>query len=525
MQKIAVSVFPYALLLLCLLAFGTLLQPALFLGFSVLLVVLTATLLFPQKIHLFFSFALALIPRYAGIQISTALPDITLTRVLIVYYLAVSLVFNGDTLLGNLKKQRLNALNVSLLLFCLVHLLSLLTNFNSNAFKKFFAIMFENIVVFYFVYLNMKDDKMIRQCFDGMIAASGVIALFAMVEFVTHANFFIQMGGIGSMSSYGGADRMANAGKSIQRLGYTRVYVTFSHPIALAEYCLLMVFPAFHFYLAEKRAARQIYYGAITCMLIVTVLLTLSRGPLLCLTCGMVALLFVVKKKRRVKMLATVGAAGFALLMFVLSGYAPSLLTEGVFSLIASLFGVYVGQFGGNLAPIEGRLNLFNITMELIQGQELLGGGLAYFNSHRVYMFDYTVNAYQKYLVDSYDNFYLLRMLESGYIGLLSYLGAFGAILLTALRFLLRRARSLESAKTLVCGVFVAMGSYLVSLVTADELSTIKIFWVVAALCMAMCFKGNAEEAAGENAMMQPGGQAPEIPARDPFPAETEGGM
>ena len=479
MSKTISTQIAVLMLILCFAVAFTLKQPVVFLALSVALLIILLTVLFPQKLNYFFVFMYALVPRYAGIQFP-GIPDITASRILILYYLGFSILLNIDTIIANIKKQRMHIINIAMLVFLVVSLIVLLNVRNGASVKKFIAIVFENIMVFYLVMLNIKDDREARKCMDAMLAAAAVISLFAVFEFFTRINVFTYFGGIGALSETGGVDKLT-AGK-LARLGFTRVYVTFSHPIALGEYVLLMFYPAFGFMLREKKITKKLIYGGICGLLFVSLLLTLSRAPLLCFFCGLVVYFLIVEKEHKKTMLKLAGAGVFIMLILILSGHAPSFITDIIYSLFVSLTGQYVGGFGGNMSPFYMRLGLVPLTMEIIRGHELLGRGLAFFSVNKWFVFDYTLNPFHKYEVDTFDNFYLLRIVESGFVGIAAYLFVFGSFLITLLQTIKRRAEHSATAVALAEAGFVSIGVYLVCLFSADELSTIQIFWIVSAI-------------------------------------------
>jgi|GEM_PF-4863606 len=476
-QTTILDMFPFAIIFLCLAAVCTISNPLVFLLSSAGILMATLTVLFPHMLNCAFLFALALAPKYAGVKLSAALPDITLSRIMIAYYLFFSILLNRKTILENLKKQKPDALNLAIIFFLATNILVVLSHGNGPAFKKFIGVLIENIVLFYGVLLNIKDGRDARRCFDALLAAAVVIGIFGIAEFITGVNAFTSLGGIGDIESVIDTN-------SRLRMGYHRIYVTFSHPIALAEYVLMLLFPALGFFLEEKKSLKKSYYFMLVCLLTLTLLLTLSRAPIGCAAGGMLLFFIVIKKEQKIGLLKIFAVAAAALLLLIVSGEAPRFLTEGISSLFLSLTGQYVGDFsvrGGNIQPFDRRLSLIPLTLDIIKGNELLGAGLAYFGTHKYFAFNYQVDPYQKYQLLSIDNFYLFKIIEGGILGVLGYLAAFASVFALALKAVINKARG-YSGSLPAQGFLVSVTAYFICLFSADELGTIKIFWVVSAV-------------------------------------------
>jgi O-antigen ligase len=475
-QKEIEIFLPLSLMAACGAIFFTLARPAVFLICAVGLAAVVATILFRDKLTYLFVFALALMPRYIGIALPGGIPDLSAIRLLILYYFGFSVLLNGKTILSNLKKMRRDAVNIAMLVLGATGFLVFLAHIDGWAFNAFFVFLFENIFVFYFVFLNIRSEKEVKGCFKALLLAACILCLFAIVESITRFNIFTHFGTLGNI---GNLDM--NGG--LQRLGFTRVRASFGHPIALGCY-ILLIFPiAFNFFLNEKDKFKKAVLLGLSGLLLIALLLTLSRMPILCCALGL-AMLFTVMNNRQKTMFLLVAGVVLALVVLCLSiRIIPDFIVDTLSSLFLTLTGGYVDNFGGNAFGFEDRLNLFTITGDVLRENPLLGGGLGYWETHKIYFFDYRRYAYGSYLVDAIDNDHLNNLMTGGIVGFGGYLSLYGVLLYKAFKSI--KAKAGETLPIIAQAVWVSMFTYLLSLSSVDNMGTFKIFLVIAALFVA----------------------------------------
>lgn len=444
----------------------------LFFVLSAGLLLLLLTVIFKEKLTYGFLFLLPLTPRYLGIDLGGGLPYITATRVLIVYYVFFFLLFYRKTMMENVKKIKMKAMHASIVIFILINGVICAANVNDESTKYYFSLLFENVALFYLIYISISDARKVRKCVDALLLASLIIACLSMVEFATGFNIFSSLGGIG------GYTRLMSS--NLIRTGHARVYGPFSHPIAQASYVLL-IFPfAFNFFLKTKDKTKKYFYGICSVLLVGNLILTLSRGPLLCFFGGFVIFFVALEKKEKMFIFKLAAPSFAALVLLIKSNLLPGFLQDWVNAMVASLTGGYVDDFGSNLNPFDYRTRIFIIAKNLLEDHWILGRGMVFLRVNKVYDFDYRFNPFYKYLVDSIDNFYVLKTIEGGLLGLFSYLLIIGVATITTIKGI--RANQNRTSKMICQAMLFSAASYFTSLISVDELGTMKFFWILAGL-------------------------------------------
>jgi O-antigen ligase len=371
-----------------------------------------------------------------------------------------------------------------MLVFVVANIAVFLANRQSAA-NALLELLFEYVFLFYFVLLNIRNEKEAVGCFSAILLSACVVCFFGFFEYVSGINLFSRFGTLGRVNQL-------SADNHLLRLGINRVYVAFSHPIALGGYVLLVFPRAFQLFLNELRRFKKIALLGLCGLLLVTLLLTLSRMPLLCLLLGVILLFLIMGRKQKVFFLKLFCLFLGAVVLCFAVGIVPDFLEDTVASLLLSLTGNPVDNFGGNMFGFQDRLNLFSMTGDVLMESPLFGGGLGYTETHKTYFFDYQRDPYHPYLVDSFDNDHLYRLMSGGIVGFGGYVLLYGAFLRAAFK----KARECpgDSLKTAAQAVFVAMTAYLVSLSSVMNLGTFRIFLALAAVFFAAVREGLPEQ-------------------------------
>lgn len=473
-QREAEIFWSTALIVASIVLFITFTRAGLFLACCLGLAVVVATVLFIDKLTYVFVFSFALMPHFVGVATPSGLPDITSTRALILYYTCFSLLFNRSTIFANIKKLRMDMINAALIIFVVTNGLVFLAHRTGVAANALLVLMFEDIFVFYLVFLNIRNYKEARGCFTALLLCAGLLCLFAIFEFFTGINIFSRYGTLGNVSLF-------DSSRSLMRLGSIRVYTAFGHPIAMGCYTLLIFPIAFNLFLNENNSFRKYFYFSLSGLLVIMLLFALSRMPILCFIGSFALLFIVIKREQKTKFIKVMCIALALGIICLAGGLIPEFVINTLSSLAATLTGGSVDDFGGNAGASRGRLNLIPITLEALEGKMLLGAGLNYLQTVKIYYFDYHKNPYMPYLINTFDNDHLKRFLYGGFIGAGGYIVLYGVFMLHALRTA-RDKRVGEELNVIAQSVFVAMCAYLISLAAVDHLGTIPIYFTITAV-------------------------------------------
>lgn len=444
------------------------------LALLVVALLLVLASMYPEKILYVFLFLYALTPSFLGIDLGANLPLITVSRGIFFLYVALELVLNRRIFINNLYRLKHNSLNFVVVLFVLVHVLVLVQYLNAEAIKKFVSLLVENLLLMYIMYLRIRNKAELKKCIDILLISAVVVCLFGSLEFVTGENLFIRLGG-----ARDGYESMISAGEVLIRSGFNRIYGPFIHPLAMACYLVIMLPLAIEGFISETAPARKVLYGIAACLIGGNLLFTMSRAPLIFMAVGFVAYFFFLERKIKVAMLKIIGPGLLVLVILGLYGLAPSFITDGLYSMVASLFGANVESFGTNQDAFSFRLRQFVVAQRVLEGHLWFGNGLGFLRQQPIYDFYYKFFPYQKYQVTSFDNYYLIKLMETGILGLASFALIALQIAIKCLRNLYKKI-NVSASRTMI---FILI-SYLLSIATVDESHTLKYLWLMVGFFM-----------------------------------------
>lgn len=432
---------------------------------------LVLTYMNPEKIIYIYIFSYSFSPTFLGIDLGADLPLITFARGFLMYFILFEMVFNWDIILYNLKRLKYIKLNKLVILFLIVHTIVLFKDINPESIKKYTRILVEYVFLIYFLVLRVKDKKELDKCVDVFLFSAFIICLFGIYEFISLENVFTNLGG--SRAEF---EMIANT--SFIRSGLRRVYGPFTHPLAYGLYLAILLPIGIVKFMDEKDKVKKILYLIASAFLLLNLFLTMSRGPILYFFASLFVYIITLDKQKRNTFLKIALILVLVIAILLVTGLIPESVSKGVYSLFASLVGnVDADDFGGNDDAIMPRLRQYAVAWREIEKSPLIGNGLAYLRTTKLYDFYYKLFPYKPYVIKTIDNYYLIKLMETGFLGLITQMMLILAIVIQCLINLYKKVNLTFSRIMIFIMLY-----YHVSMVSVDELNTIKY------LCLVMAF-------------------------------------
>jgi O-antigen ligase len=343
---------------------------------------------------------------------------------------------------------------------------------------------FVRLVKFYLIYLyianNIRTRTELKTLITFLLAGVAFQGLICLYQYVSQDVGYIfgdlfgtqqlyseeglkRLGGL--FSAYESGPTLKRSSGTVGPINSEALYFEYLLPIALI------------FGLAAKRFWGRSFNLAILALGVAGLLVTFSRGGLLGLLAGVLAVLFLARSHR------FISTRTFALF-----------LVSGLLAITVALPMLY-GYLMSRPEAATARIHLLKVGLDMIRTHPILGVGL---NNHLVVSPQFDPDSYL--LAMPTHNHYLLVASEIGIPGLLLFLG----LLLVTFSILVRSARSDDRhVAALSIGIFGAYVAVSVH-VLVDWLATntnLTLFWLYAGLAPALGrFGGNrADEAPGRH--------------------------
>ncbi len=355
---------------------------------------------------LFFIFIVPVWPEFAAIKFGN-LPDINLQRMLFIplagsWFLFLLQAGNGFREFSRIVRSHYGIFILLLLFFTL----NFITVFRSQkAFTTLYASLnelFYLFTVFLITVSIINRPAQIRRIFLVLISSGLIVTIIGLVEYAMGENIFRHIIPISNENV-----QQALALKS--RESY-RIQATFSNPLALAQYIILIMPVGIYTVLHSRYPVRKIAAALFIILGLINIWLTVARTPLLVIL--MVALILLVKsiyqrlKKNR-------GIRRYRFVMIVM----PMILILLYFSAIF-MMGIIRGRTEMEYGSSMVRLLQLKKGIPLVVQKPFIGYGRGMSAEEiqvgRISSDHYTV-----------DNYYLTIAVESGLTGLFLFISIF----------------------------------------------------------------------------------------------------
>lgn len=429
-------------------------------------------------------FALYIIsPSYCAIELSSRLPLITVSRVLLVTMLFMLVIRRSEDFYA-LRKGNVRQLNFGLtgdrflrwgmlIYFILLVIcdIALLPADFGEALKAMLVVIVESYMLVWILTLVLDTREKLLTALQILVVSSGVTALIATVGCVLDGNPFHFLNTVQrEMLMY-----------SYYRLGMLRAAAGFGHPVFYGAFCAIISPINMYFVENSEKQWKKWLFSVCLLMNIVGLVLSNSRGSLVAFGFMMivVAIARVIKKEFKSFFFTylPIGVAALVILVIVSLVSPPGLaFLQGIFySLVNMVFpdtysmDSFVTSYGENPYGVLSRsVQLTGIPWTLSQ-KPLFGFGS---NAHIRGLISFQWAPGSWIQTGTFDVGLVAIICQYGLIGLLGYTSLFGTLTLTVLSKKNRQDPLMRS-------LALAFVTYLVCLLTIASLD--KMLWVLIA--------------------------------------------
>ncbi len=375
-----------------------------------------------DKWYLYLTFAFyGILPDACAIELSSSLPLITVTRLLI-------LLLFGATLI---RKKWMISFRLPLIVagYFAVNVLVSIVNlrYGKGELNYIFILLFEELLLFLLVFNLIDTREEFERCLDFMIMGAVLLSVTAVFQTVLHYDIATAFNWVASRSEVVIQDRM----------GMTRAYATFN-ALSYATYCAFMALIIWYRYEVTKK---QVYIVAFL-MNFLALLLTMSRSSLLAL--GVVLILLLCLRRQEVIRpfvpYIPLGLLGIAALIVVKPSVFAA-LAETLKSALNTLGTHYEldSNFGANATNgTYSRMRQWTSFIYMLRdGNWLFGYGYNGFALGRAHYYSEFKHAW--HVARELDVGFVAFMIQGGLLGIGSYVVFLGESFLHSLRYRTRK--------------------------------------------------------------------------------------
>lgn len=413
---------------------------------------------------IFFALYMVL-PEYFALELSSSLPLITGSRILLIllliYYVAKNdwkihfKIFYNDGC-----KKYFVIYFVCMIITNLYYALS-----TKEAIKELFIIILEELVVLWLIVKIVNTREKMDKVLKIIAISSAITAIISIIGTITGNNLFYYLNTV--------SRKMLMA--SFYRLGFIRAEAGFGHAVYYALYCIMMI--PICMYLLEKEKNNCIY---IICFAlnIIGLVLANSRGPLLIFAC-MSIYMFCRKKTSLIQKYIPMLFLSIILIIFLfLTNDKIENFVKNIFISLTNVFKtnvVSIEDYGGNDGNgIDSRLNQYSMVQYAMKKNFLFGLGA---NAHiRGVQMWYNTYTERWQLTNTYDVGYFLIICTYGIIGLLGNLVLYYGIIINTFKSKFKRDSIIEMFKYIFIIYF--LGLFAVTGIN-------NVFWIILSLFIA----------------------------------------
>lgn len=358
----------------------------------------------------FFFFFYLIMPEYFAFEISSKIPLLTASRVLLLLLLIFALYSRNGNL--NLKSPS-KALSFYLGIMIVVNCFHLFDCFPDSV-KRIATIILEQWLLVVLIVQVLNSRKKIEIALEAMVWASGLIGFLAIIETITGVNIFY----------YLTTTSREMLQSSFVRMGMLRAEGPFGHAVYLGTYCVCML--PFSLFCYETK--RKNYYLLIAILNIIGTFASGSRGQILILAVVLMYIFFKKKDSIKVKYIKLVlFVIPIMCLAFLCIPALREMLFNNVKSVLSALgFSYTLTDYGANTSGWASRLWQLSGFLHLYNEKALFFGlGSA---CHTRGLVEYFWDGVWRQ-INTFDVGYVGVAMQYGLLGLLGYLTLLGGCL------------------------------------------------------------------------------------------------
>lgn len=418
-----------------------------------------------------------ILPSYFAIELSSSLPLITASRILLLLLVVIYLLKNNWEVSLKIAYER-TANRVLVIFFTLVLLTDFIHLPSSATIKNMLSVLIEELLVIWVMTKVITTKREIVYFLRIAVYASGIVAIFSIIGSLLGVNFFNYLITV---------DRELLI-VDFERMGLLRPQAGFDHAVHYGLYNAIMCSIAMS--LAAKEKGKK-YILLLGCLFLdlAALILANSRGSLFAfiLVCLFRTLKCLknnsinVRNARRIINIIFVITCCITVVIFIV----PEILEyiwNVFFSVYASLFNTNamssIGNYGTNVGGIASRLAQFSGIFWVLTRRPFFGMGPdATANGLISYINMYTGDWY---VTDTFDVGYIEIFCTYGIVGSIAYILLFGLIL----KIIFSKKKSAIDNSDLQSLFQYAVVTYFIGILSVDISGTSKVFWVLFALLL-----------------------------------------
>ncbi len=343
-----------------------------------------------------------LLPETWAFDFGSFLPLITLNRMFLMILL-LSFVLNYRKFKSKERFPKAFRFAIGLLIFSYTMSTILSVNFQSSLFGLFHLII-EQILLMFIIFKVLRGQEQAKNGLIALCIAALILCIFANVEYISGANYFTQATLSESSlrvdwATYEGALRLGKEG---------RIHSLCTHPMTFGG-VLAMVFPiVVAFSLLSKNLLNRLSFLIIAFLCVEGVFLSLARSPVMALFVGIVVMLIFMNREGKIKRGVSILFISIVLLLVVFSLYEPA---RNLFYYSVKFWEEPMDMGGSTL---DSRTTMLKTGLYYSIQRPLFGTGVGTgIQMVRSWVFN-------PRLVYGLENFWIGRLLETGWIGLFS---------------------------------------------------------------------------------------------------------
>ena len=262
-----------------------------------------------------FYFLYLMLPEYFAVEISSALPLLTVGRMCILILLIAHIVVHKGKIVFVKLPKLVKCFFAIMIAVNMVHIIDV----PADSVKALFSIVFEQVTLLILIVYSLNTEEKVQNALKYMVWGSAVLGVLGIVEVVTGTNVFYALNTVNR--------KMLQA--SYERLGMLRAEGSFGHPVYYGVYSVSMV--AFSLFLYES--SRKKSYLFIALLNVLGVILSSSRGQIL--TLAILFLYMYINKNKEVRNKYFLVLLGLIPVFLVILFFVPA-LGDGILSIIKS---------------------------------------------------------------------------------------------------------------------------------------------------------------------------------------------
>lgn len=409
---------------------------------------------------LFFALYIIL-PSYLALEISSNLPLITGSRILL-FFLMLYIIFRDK---GRIK-LRIFQDNKTKIFFVGYFCLKLISNLyyittTNEAIKDIFIMVLEELLVLWVVVRVIDTKEKLEKTLKILVISSGIVAILSIVGTLIGKNIFYYLNTVNREML------MAN----FSRLGIIRAEAGFGHPVYYAVYCLIMVIISMYF--IENNRKNKMYY-IIFVLNIIALVLSNSRGTIIIFIAMMI---YMFLQKGNEKINKYIGIIILGIFVFAITCIiCPRILTfiSNIWVSLTNVFSsnqVEISNYGTNLSGLKSRVSQFSQVQYALSENPIFGLGVSAHTRGVLKWFDPYHSAWD--ISKTFDVGYFAIICQYGVVGTIAY----GLLYYSILRKIFNKRLKKDDIMQLFKYCFIA---YFLSLLSISGIT--KLFWIILGL-------------------------------------------